>query len=66
MIVKAFSKLGELTAEDHGIRGEPGKPVTTEDFVSKIVSIPLFAELEDAEIDHICEVLKEYQQVNNG
>jgi dTDP-4-amino-4,6-dideoxygalactose transaminase len=40
--------------------------VSTEDFVSKIVSIPLFAELEDAEIDHICGVLKEYQQVNNG
>lgn len=44
-----------------------GNPLAlTEEFVSKIVSIPLFAELEDAEIDHICKVLKEYQQVNNG
>ncbi len=44
-----------------------GNPlVVTEEFVSKIVSIPLFPELEDVEIDHICNVLKEYQQVNNG
>ncbi len=38
---------------------------STEDFVSKIVSIPLFAELEDAEIDQICKVLEEYQKVNH-
>lgn len=44
-----------------------GNPLLlTEDFVSKIVSIPLFSELEDAEVDYICKVLKEYQKVNNG
>jgi len=38
----------------------------TEAFASNIVSIPLFAELEEAEIDHMCNVLREFQQVGNG
>jgi dTDP-4-amino-4,6-dideoxygalactose transaminase len=43
------------------------KPLAlTEEFASKIVSIPLYAELEDVEVNHICQVLREYQQVSNA